>query len=57
VAERGVHAAHRLADVAERALEVTERVLHAAGHPAVSRPEKVVDADPNPPGGVPPTGA
>lgn len=57
VAERGVHAAHRLADVAERAIEVTERVLHAAGHPAVTRPDKVVDADPNPPNGTPPTGA
>lgn len=51
VAERGVHAAHRLADVAEHALGVTERVLHAAGHPAVSQPDpdKVVEADPTPP--------
>src|SRR5579859_547658 len=58
VAERGVHAAHRLADVAERAIDVTERVLHTAGHPAASRPENVVDADPAPPtsSGAPPMG-
>ena len=56
LAEKSVHAAHRLADVAEHAIEVTERVLHAAGHPAVSQPDKVVDADPQPASGLPGSG-